>query len=40
MKAASSGPMADPVLPPTWKNDCANPCLPPDAVLTTRDDSG
>ena len=24
-KAASSGPRADPVLPPTWKNDCAKP---------------
>ena len=26
INAASSGPMADPVLPPTWNSDWANPC--------------
>src|SRR5262245_61026114 len=40
MKAASSGPVEDPKLPPTWKSDCANPCLPPDASRATREDSG
>src|ERR1700720_377032 len=40
MNAASSGPVADPVLPPTWKIDCAAPCCPPDAMRATRDDSG
>src|SRR5687768_3676222 len=40
MKAASSGPSAEPALPPTWKNDCANPCRPPEAMRATRDDSG
>ena len=25
MNAASSGPTAEPVLPPTWNSDCANP---------------
>ena len=40
MKAASSGPIADPALPPTWKSDCAKPCRPPDAIRATRDDSG
>ncbi len=38
--AASSGPMADPVLPPTWNSDWANPCRPPDASRATRLDSG
>jgi hypothetical protein len=23
--AASSGPIAEPALPPTWKSDCAKP---------------
>ena len=32
MKAASSGPIADPALPPTWKSDCAKPCRPPEAM--------
>ena len=40
MKAASSGPIADPALPPTWKSDWANPCRPPEARRATRDDSG
>ena len=38
--AASSGPSALPVLPPTWNNDCANPWRPPDARRATREDSG
>src|SRR5260370_38389851 len=25
MKAASSGPAAEPMLPPTWNSDCARP---------------
>ena len=40
MKAARSGPSAEPKLPPTWKNDCANPWRPPDAARAIRDDSG
>ena len=40
MNAASSGPIDDPALPPTWKSDCARPCCPPDAMRATRDDSG
>ncbi len=40
MKAASSGPNADPALPPTWNRDCASPCRPPEAIRATRDDSG
>ena len=40
MKAASSGPIAEPALPPTWKNDWAKPCRPPEARRATRDDSG
>lgn len=40
MNAAMSGPIAVPTFPPTWKNDCASPCRPPDAILATRDDSG
>jgi len=39
-KAASSGPTADPELPPTWNSDCASPCRPPEAIRATRDDSG
>ena len=38
--AATSGPIALPVLPPTWKIDCAKPWRPPDASRATRDDSG
>ncbi len=38
--AASSGPIAVPVLPPTWNTDCAKPCWPPEARRATRDDSG
>ena len=26
MNAASSGPTAEPALPPTWNSDCASPC--------------
>src|SRR5215207_5170403 len=40
MKAARSGPIADPVLPPTWNSDWAKPWRPPEAILATRDDSG
>src|SRR5215831_13524407 len=40
INAASSGPSDEPVLPPTWKSDCANPCRPPDAIRATREDSG
>ncbi|KAG1079012.1 hypothetical protein G6F40_016483 [Rhizopus arrhizus] len=38
--AASSGPSAEPTLPPTWKSDCARPWRPPEAMRATRDDSG
>ena len=38
--AASSGPIDEPRLPPTWNTDCASPCRPPDAMRATRDDSG
>lgn len=40
IKAASSGPLALPALPPTWKMDCARPGRPPEAMRATRDDSG
>ena len=40
MNAATSGPIAEPVLPPTWNSDCASPCRPPDAIRATREDSG
>ena len=40
MNAASSGPTAEPALPPTWKTDCASPCRPPEAIRATREDSG
>ena len=40
MAAVSKGPMAEPVLPPTWKVDCAVPKRPPDARRATRDASG
>ena len=40
MKAASSGPMALPALPPTWNSDCARPWRPPEASRATREDSG
>ena len=40
MNAASSGPIADPVLPPTWNSDWAKPCRPPEAMRATRDDFG
>jgi hypothetical protein len=40
MKAASSGPVAEPILPPTWNSDCASPCRPPEAKRATREDSG
>ena len=32
--------MAEPVLPPTWKKDCAKPCRPPEARRAMREDSG
>jgi len=38
--AASNGPIADPVLPPTWKVDWAVPKRPPEAIRATRDASG
>jgi hypothetical protein len=38
--AASSGPTALPVLPPTWKIDCASPGCPPEARRAMREDSG
>ena len=38
--AATNGPIALPVLPPTWNTDCARPWRPPDANRATRDDSG
>ena len=40
MNAASSGPIAEPTLPPTWNSDCASPWRPPDAMRATREDSG
>ncbi len=40
MAAASKGPKAEPALPPTWKNDCAKPKRPPDAIRATREASG
>ena len=40
MNAASSGPIAEPVLPPTWNSDCAKPKRPPEAIRATRDASG
>ena len=40
MKAASKGPLAVPMLPPTWNTDCAVPCRPPEASRAMRDDSG
>src|SRR5690625_2982136 len=39
-KAATSGPIAVPELPPTWKTDWARPCCPPEAIRATLDDSG
>ena len=38
--AASSGPMAAPILPPTWKIDWAKPWRPPEARRARREDSG
>ncbi|MNJ80216.1 hypothetical protein D3C77_785120 [compost metagenome] len=40
MAAVSNGPRAEPVLPPTWKVDCAVPKRPPEAILATREASG
>lgn len=40
MAAASSGPIAEPVLPPTWKVDWAVPKRPPEAMRATREASG
>src|SRR4051794_10251707 len=39
-RAASSGPIAEPALPPTWKSDCASPGRPPEAIRAMREDSG
>ena len=38
--AASSGPSAEPPLPPTWNIDCARLFLPPDAIWVTREAVG
>ncbi len=38
--AASSGPSAEPTLPPTWKKAWANPGLGPAAIRATREHSG
>ncbi len=38
--AATRGPSALPVFPPTWNSDCARPCWPPEAMRAMRDDSG
>ena len=40
MKAASSGPIAWPKLPPTWNSDWARPKRPPEAKRAMREDSG
>ncbi len=40
MNAAISGPIALPILPPTWNSDCAKPCRPPEASRATREASG
>ena len=39
-KAASSGPVDWPKLPPTWKRLWAKPCRPPEAARATREASG
>src|SRR5271169_1640900 len=39
IQAASNGPVAVPVFPPTWKIDCARPYRPPEAIRATREDS-
>ena len=39
-QAASSGPRAVPVLPPTWNSDWAKPKRPPEAARATRELSG
>src|SRR6185312_750896 len=36
----SSGPIAPPALPPSWKTDCATPLFPPDARWASLDDLG
>jgi hypothetical protein len=38
--AAISGPIAEPVLPPTWNIDCAVPKRPPEARRAMREASG
>src|SRR5512142_61214 len=40
MVAAKSGPSEEPVLPPTWKNDWANPRRLPAAIEAIREASG
>src|SRR4029450_13778116 len=39
-KAASSGPDAEPMFPPTWNRDWASPYRPPAAMRATREASG
>ena len=39
-KAASSGPMEVPKLPPTWNTDCAKPKRPPEESRASREASG
>src|SRR6185295_14670107 len=38
--AASNGPDAEPMFPPTWKRDWASPYRPPAAMRATREASG
>ncbi len=40
MKAASSGPSDDPLLPPSANSACAKPWRPPDAMRAMREASG
>src|SRR5262249_7154 len=35
--AASNGPVADPIFPPTWNRDWASPYRPPAAIRATRE---
>ena len=39
-KAASSGPIEVPKLPPSWNSDCAKPKRPPDESLASLEASG
>ena len=40
IKAANTGPIELPKLPPSWNSDCAMPCAPPEASRASRDASG